>query len=165
MRSRLTGNQPETLDTVVALIQANQGVFPTIAQLADSLGVAYDAARARLRRLRELGFVVAVGARTYKLSSDLCTEPETALLLLRAHELAEANSQGKVFKSDLARVWEKVRAELGVTAPVSGVLDACLQHSYFQVIVSDLTSLRPTQSLTYQLEYLRRRASSRRDRG
>ncbi|MCK4512864.1 hypothetical protein KAW64_14060 [bacterium] len=161
MRGQLAGDQPETLNQLVALVQASEGVFPTIERLATALHIGYDAARARLRRLRELGFVVALKPNVYALNDDLCTEPETARFLLIAHELAMEDPEGRIAKGALRRKWKAACTELHIEASAAPILDACVTYGYLGEIVSARTYVRPTERLLQQLAYLTLRAQSR----
>jgi Mn-dependent DtxR family transcriptional regulator len=53
----LTAKQAETLRIYRALTEANDGITPTVAVLADKLGVSRNAAHVRLMHLRAKGYL------------------------------------------------------------------------------------------------------------
>ena len=106
--AKLTRNQPQTLLAIVQFANKRGGVFPTAKELGDILRIDERATSARIKRIVESQpdcFIKEESkSRIRSINYDkLCTEKETACLLLAIYDKCLDSPTGRVAISNIEK--------------------------------------------------------------
>lgn len=150
---KLTKDQPETMKAVLDFANKNGGLVPTAIQLKKILGLEERAASARLKRLTETfpEIFIQEGRRRRLNYSGICTEPETARLLLSIYLGVAANEDGRIKVSeveDLAKI--KNASDFGI------LLNGLCVAGYLQRVSISPEELRVGHKLFDHIELIKK---------